>query len=183
MATQASRHLRLARRRRSNAAAVVVMAIGGALLLGALALALIPPAEANEQAPNFTAPALDGSTLTLADYRGKTVILNFWASWCPPCRAEMPGLYQYYREHQDEGLVMIAVNVGESRDIAEAFIQENGFDFPVALDPYSEVADQFGISSLPVTVVIGQDGEIKYQHLGLITRDVLDPQVRPLLGS
>jgi peroxiredoxin len=94
----------------------------------------------------------------------------------------MPGLQDYYDEHRDHGLMLVAVNVGETPGTARAFVEANGFSFPVALDPDSRVADLYGVTGLPVTLVVDAEGRMVYQHTGLITRDVLDTQVVPLLG-
>lgn len=155
------------------------------MLLAALSLAVISGRAAGTpgQGANFTAQTLDGITLELADFRGKTVVVNFWATWCPPCRAEMPGLHDYYQQHRDQNFVLLAVNTGENPNQARSFIEDTGFTFPVMVDPYSQIADQFGISGLPVTLVITPAGEISYRHTGMITLDILDAQVRPLLDG
>ena len=126
---------------------------------------------------------LDGETINLADYRGQVVVLNFWATWCPPCRAEMPELDIYYREHQADGLVMLAINSGEAPAAARTFFDDFGFVIPVGLDHDGSISDQFGVTGLPVTVVLNTDGTVHYRHTGLITRDVLDTNITPLLAT
>jgi thiol-disulfide isomerase/thioredoxin len=156
---------------------------GALLLIVALVVALTvdgKPAQARTQAQ---IPLLDGSTVNLDDYRGQVVLLNFWATWCPPCRAEMPELDAYYRQHRDDGFVLIAVNAGESAELARSFIEANGFSFPVGLDLNGDLTDEFGITGLPVSIVIDADGAIQYRHSGMISREVLDAQVTPLLGG
>ncbi len=182
---QMTRAAEQGRRNRSagrRSAALAAAAVGAALLVGAAGLMLsIDTGASSATRTNLSLQALDGGTIRLADYRGKTVALNFWATWCPPCRAEMPELNRYFLDHRDQGFVLVAVNTGETPELARGFIRENGFTFPVALDPDSRIADRFGITGLPVTLIIGPEGEIIYRHTGLITLDVLDAQVRPLL--
>jgi cytochrome c biogenesis protein CcmG/thiol:disulfide interchange protein DsbE len=126
---------------------------------------------------------LGGETVNLADYRGQVVVLNFWATWCPPCRAEMPELDVYYRDHQADGLVMLAVNSEEAPAAVQAYFQDFGFVIPVGIDRDGSLSNHFGVSGLPVTVVLDTDGIIHYRHTGLITRAVLDEQVTPLLDT
>ncbi|NPA31821.1 MAG: TlpA family protein disulfide reductase [Chloroflexi bacterium] len=122
-----------------------------------------PPApQVGFPAPDFTLPTLEGSTLRLSDLRGQAVILNFWASWCPPCKAEMPALQRVYEAYQPQGLVVVAVNVTaqDARPNVEAFVAEHGLTFPVALDLDARVAAAYRVHSLPTTFFIGPDGVI-----------------------
>ncbi|MCL4238793.1 MAG: TlpA family protein disulfide reductase [Anaerolineae bacterium] len=171
--------------------------IAGALLIiaGAIALMLLTrdegPGSATRAAsragegavvaPDFTLPGLDGE-VALADFRGKYVLLNFWASWCPPCMAEMPDLYAYYRQHQDTGFTLLAVNVAEDEATVRAFLAANGFDFPVALDTTSAIYQQYGGAGLPSSFLIGPQGTLATMwRPGAITREMLDRDVTPLL--
>lgn len=92
-------------------------------------------AAAGSPAPAFALQTLDGADVSLADYEGKVVVINFWATWCPPCRAEMPGIQAVYDAHKAEGLVVLAVNAQEDHDTINSFITEAGFTFPVIPDP------------------------------------------------
>lgn len=167
------------RARRKKRQLALVIAVAGALLIGLGVLLALGGGSDNQN--DVTLQTLDGQTVHLSDYEGQVVLLNFWASWCPPCRAEMPTLDAYYREHRDEGFVVLAVNVGESPALARAFIEEQGFSFPVALDEDTHIADQFGVRGLPVSLLIDRQGNISYRHEGLITADVLEAQLIPLL--
>lgn len=126
-------------------------------------------------------PLLEGGSVDLAEFEGQVVALNFWATWCPPCRAEMPELNAYYQEYQADGFVLLAINSGEPAATARAFIDQTGYVFPVGVDEDGQLTDEFGVVGLPTTIVIGADGEIVYRHSGLINRAVLDAEITPLL--
>jgi cytochrome c biogenesis protein CcmG, thiol:disulfide interchange protein DsbE len=113
-------------------------------------------------APDFSLVTLDGQTVTLSELRGKAVIVNFWASWCPPCKAEMPALDKVYSDYKDQDLVILAVNstVQDTREAAQAFITENNLSFPVLLDENGDATKAYRIQSLPTTFFIGPDGII-----------------------
>lgn len=134
-------------------------------------------------APDFTLPGLGGE-VALADFRGKYVLLNFWASWCPPCMAEMPDLYAYHRQYQDAGFTLLAVNVAEDEATVRTFLAANGFDFPVALDTTGAIYQQYGGAGLPSSFLIGPQGTlITMWRPGAITREMLDRDVTPLLNG
>lgn len=128
-----------------------------------------PPApQVGFQAPDFTLTALDGSSMALHDLRGQGVILNFWASWCPPCKAEMPALQRVYEAYRDQGLVVVAVNVTaqDARPNVESFVADYGLTFPVLLDLDARVATMYRVHSLPTTFFIGPDGVIQEIVIG-----------------
>lgn len=102
----------------------------------------------------------------LSDLQGSPVLLNFWASWCSPCIAEMPFLQQIYDEWQGRGLVLLAVNLGESRSEVEYFMQLQGLSFTVVLDSEGEVAGQYGVHAIPATFFIDREGIIQEVHVG-----------------
>ena len=130
---------------------------------------------------DFTLPGLDRE-IALADFRGSYVLLNFWATWCPPCKAEMPDLNAYHQAHQDANFTVLAVNLMEDAAPVEDFIARNGFSFPVALDSTGTVFEQYAGSSLPSSFLIGPDGAlVKAWPPGMIDRATLDRDVTPLL--
>jgi peroxiredoxin len=118
------------------------------------------------QAPDFQLNTLDGQTVCLSDFRGEVVLINFWATWCGPCAYEMPFLQQVYDEWQEAGLVLLAVNVGESPEKVAAFMQDHGFSFPVLLDTEGIVATQYGASSIPTTFLIDENGIAQAVKIG-----------------
>jgi thiol-disulfide isomerase/thioredoxin len=140
-----------------------------AFLLWAVPLA-VPAQElspwSGPSAPSLVLPDLQGRVHRLADYRGKVVLLNFWASWCGPCREETPSLEVLRRALRAEPFVVLAVNVGEDARAARRFVQVAGVGFTVLLDRDREAMREWGAQALPTTFVIGPDGRIRYRHVG-----------------
>lgn len=127
------------------------------------------------QAPDFTAYDLNGNQARLSDYLGKPVVLNFWASWCGPCRSEMPDFNEAYGElGEDVQFLMVNMTGGrETMESASAFIQEQGFTFPVLYDTDGDAAETYGVYSLPTTIFIDAEGCAVAQATGAIDRDTL----------
>ena len=130
---------------------------------------------------DFSIGSLAGGNIALSDYAGDVVIMNFWATWCPPCRAEMPGLNRFYEAHHDEGLVLLAINEEESVETVRPFIQANNFTFPVLLDLQGKVAQQYSTRSFPTTFIIDREGVIQHVQTGEISERELEAIVLPLL--
>ncbi len=128
----------------------------------------IPAPQAGFLAPDFTLTSLDGETITLSDLRGQVVVLNFWASWCPPCKAEMPAMQHTYQDFKDQGLVVLAVNstAQDTLTAAQDFISQNGLTFPVPLDQSGEITRLYRVQSLPTSFFIGADGVIREVVIG-----------------
>ncbi|MCL2270041.1 MAG: TlpA family protein disulfide reductase [Treponema sp.] len=124
---------------------------------------------------NFTLQLLGGEKAALSSYRGKVVILNFWATWCPPCRAEMPSMETLYQRYNKQGLEILAVDLGEDSNTVQMFIQSNRYTFPVMLDSDSKVGNAFGITAIPTTYIIDREGKIIGRIVGSIHWDT--PQV------
>jgi peroxiredoxin len=120
-------------------------------------------------APDFTLPGLDGKTVALADFRGKVVALNFFASWCGPCARETPGFQKFYEAHASEGFVVLGVNMGEGVHAVERFVRKYAVTYPVVLDEREETARRYGVSAIPVTVLIDREGVIRYREAGMVT--------------
>ncbi|MCH8339729.1 MAG: TlpA family protein disulfide reductase [Chloroflexi bacterium] len=152
----------------------------GVVVLGAIWIAVsqvpasattggaIPSPREGFLAPDFTLETLQGETVTLSDLRGKAVVVNLWASWCPPCRAEMPALQAAYEADRDRGLEILAVDMTyqDTEQDALRFIQEFGLTFPIALDRDGTVARQYLLRALPSTFFVGPDGVITKVVIG-----------------
>lgn len=127
------------------------------------------PELINKAAPPFDLPALDGQRVSLADYRGKKkLILSFWASWCVPCKTEMPMLREFYerqRKNSDK-FELLAISIDDERAPAERFATAMKLPFPVLLDPNSQAADAYGVDSIPSIFVIDEKGKVIYGHTG-----------------
>lgn len=131
----------------------------------ARSLGIQPPQEAVE-APAFSLRATGGKTVRLADFRGRFVFLNFFATWCPPCREEMPAMERLHRATRSKGLAVLAVDLQEApRRVAE-FVQELGLTFPVVVDPDGSVSREYAVQSLPVTFLLDGRGQILWRAIG-----------------
>lgn len=130
---------------------------------GASTNGLIPAPQAGFLAPDFTLRSLDGQTVSLAELRGQAVLVNVWASWCAPCRAEMPAMQRVYEEYKDRGLVILAVNstVQDSPANVESFVAELGLAFPILLDTDGTATRLYRVIALPYSFFIGRDGVIR----------------------
>jgi peroxiredoxin len=124
-------------------------------------------------APDFTLKGEDGKTYRLKDYRGKVVILNFWATWCPPCREEMPSMERAWQIIKDKGIVILAVNVGEDADTIFEFTGQYPVTFPLPMDINGEVIKQYPIRGLPTTYIIDPAGRATHRAVG--SREWDDP--------
>jgi thiol-disulfide isomerase/thioredoxin len=120
---------------------------------------------------DFSAPLLDGQTVTLAGLKGKVVFLNFWATWCGPCRAEMPSMEALYRRFKSRGLEILAVNLREDRKDAAAFMNQFKLTFPAALDSSGRIGSQYGVAAIPTTYIINREGMIIARMVGSIGWD------------
>ena len=141
-----------------------------------------PAALIGTPARSFPARDLAGKDVSLADYRGKVVLLNLWASWCTPCRQEMPALEQLYRENRARGLVVLGVDQGESKEAATAFVREHGVTFDVLLDEEQQYGRAYAAVGLPTTLVIDRSGRIVHGYDGALTlsemREAVDGTLR-----
>lgn len=131
-------------------------------------LILLSPVAAKPPAPDFNLPNSEGQSVKLSDLRGKVVVLNFWATWCPPCREEMPSMQTLWESFKGDDFELLAVNVGEDEDMVFAFRHElsKTLKFPILLDEKSQVARTYPIRGLPTTYVLDKQGRIVYQALG-----------------
>ena len=167
--------------RRGGIGGWIATGVVAALLVGLIALgwsqrARFTSAEVGARAPAFTLPTMDGDTSTLEQYRGQVVLLNFWATWCPPCVYEMPSMERLYQDLRADGFVVLGVTVdvdpgepdaqGRSQGIVREYVDRLGVTFPILLDPQGTVESVYNVSGLPTTYVIGRDGRIEGRIVG-----------------
>lgn len=138
--------------------------------------------NAGEPAPDFALQSPEGKTVHLSDYKGKAVILNFWASWCGPCRQEMPDLNAAYTKYGPDGLVVLAVNLSESNMTVKRYLGEVNVQFPIAIDENNTVEDRYNIVPLPTTYFIDRTGKIVGKHEGQMAADYINRQAQSLIG-
>lgn len=126
-------------------------------------------------APDFTTVDLDGNEVSLSDYRGKVVFLNFWATWCEWCEKEMPDMDEVYQEFKDKDVAMLAIDVGESKEEVEKWMDEKGFDFSfdILLDKNQEIAKQYYITAFPTTIIIDKEGYVYAGGQGALTKEIM----------
>lgn len=168
----------------------------GLLLLGMVTSLILPslgsngnlgsgqglvPAKLNVAAPSLLLSDLTGKTVSLADYAGNIILVNNWATWCPPCREEMPVLQAYYQDHWQEGFVLIGIEAGDPAEEVQAFVQQFGLTFPIWLDPEIEALRAFRNNALPNSYLIDRQGKVILGWTGALNRETLEKYITPLL--
>jgi thiol-disulfide isomerase/thioredoxin len=141
------------------------------------------PVDPPRSVPDFSLPDMDGELHTLQDYRGKVVLINFWATWCPPCRREMPALEQLYSNLGDQAFAVLAINQWEDADHVFAYMGDlNVFpSFPILFDPESRVSAEFGVKGLPTSFLLDKQGRVVFRAVG--GRDFAHPEVEQTIRS
>jgi peroxiredoxin len=154
-----------------------------ALLLGTAASIAAAATAVGSPAPDFTLRVLDGPNLRLQEQRGKVVLVNFWATWCGPCRKEMPHLNRIADKYRSSGLVLLGINVDDDARNAADLAAKLGVKFPVLFDTDKKVSKLYDLNSMPSTLVIDRNGRVRYLHRGYQDgyEDLYDKQIRDLL--
>lgn len=190
------KHQKYRKQRRNNTALSAVF--GGVLILFGAALFVVlqnpNKASASDAIPNsvvpmaveFPAPALvlenvSGGTESLEDFRGQVVLVNNWATWCPPCKAEMPFLQEYYAAHHAEGFTLVAINAGDGKPEVDKFVSDYGLTFNVWLDPDGAALNAFRNGNLPNSYVLDRTGMVRYAWTGEISYAMLEKYVTPVI--
>ncbi len=172
----------------------------GLVLLGVMAFILLPksdtgspwpdqeastpsaiPVVVDYPAPELNLTDLQGNPVSLADQLSQWVLINNWATWCPPCKAEMPTLQAYYDDHRDQNFALIAIKSGEPVEQVAEYVEQNNLRFTVWPDPEQKVYDAFRNISLPTSWVIDPQGQVRLTWTGAISREILEKYVTPLL--
>ncbi len=168
--------------------ALVILAVGvfAWLLVAGLAQKQLPTgasgaSRVNRPAKDFTLPLFDGGNVTLSSLRGQPVVLNFWASWCPPCREEAPVLEKVWRRYQDKGVTFIGVDIQDAEADARAYLKEFDITYPNGPDRSGRISNDYAVSGIPVTFFINRDGIIVSRWVGAINEEILVPRIEELL--
>jgi peroxiredoxin len=156
------------------------------LLSAVLAASAVLPAAAiapASMAPDFTLRTMGGPNLRLQEQRGQVVLVNFWATWCGPCRKEMPHLNRLYEKYRGSGFTLLGINVDDDARNAVELASKLGVKFPVLLDTDKKASKLYDLSAMPATVLIDRDGRVRYVHRGYLDgyEDTYDKQIRELL--
>lgn len=127
-----------------------------------------------EKAPDFSVIDLDGNTLTNADLMGKVVLINFWATWCPPCRQEIPDFIEIYKELKDSGFVILGLAVSDRESNVRRFVKDQGINYPVAMAPDALVAAFQPGQYIPATIIVDPEGNIRDKHVGVMDKTKIE---------
>jgi len=141
----------------------------------------VVPSVVSFPAPDLSLDDLNGRKVSLTDYRQQIVLINNWATWCPPCKDEMPVLVKYFKAHSGQGFMLIGIEAGDPVKEVKSFVDEYGISFPVLLDPNNKSLIAFHNDSLPSSYVIDHTGNVILAWTGPINREMLEKYVTPLL--
>ncbi|OGT25367.1 MAG: hypothetical protein A2Z17_04700 [Gammaproteobacteria bacterium RBG_16_66_13] len=140
-----------------------------------------PAPKVGSPAPDFTVKLLDGQTVELADYQGEVVWINFWATWCPPCRAEMPDIQEVFETYRDQGLRVIALSIGEQRSDVQGYVDRTGLGFDIGLDSDTAIAARYRVVGIPTHYFVDRDGTLREIRIGALNKKGMEERVRKLL--
>lgn len=155
--------------------AATLVACEGAALPGSQGI------NVGKAARDFSLETVDGKLVSLSDYSGSVVLVNFWATWCPPCRAEIPDFEVAYQAHKDDGFVVLGIEVGDSSQMVKPFVADLGMSYPVLLDESSTVMKEYRVPGLPTSLIVDRDGVIQVRHVGYLSAAKLDEYLAQVL--
>ena len=161
----------------TGAGVLVALLVIAAVALGTNKPAKLGLTEMNRPAPDITLTTLDGATLRLSDLRGKIVLVNFWATWCEPCKTETPDLVAAASDFKDRGLEIVGINLTDQDsdlDAIRRFVRLYGIPYPIMLDPEKKAQNAFGIYPIPTSYFIDSTGTIRYTRITVVTRDDIE---------
>ena len=140
--------------------------------------------KVGKPAPDFELTMIDGTKARLSDFKGRPVWINFWASWCPPCRAENPDIQDLYNAHKDaDGLVLLAPAIGEGRDSVAGYMQRADLQYPVGTDSDTQIAANYRVLGIPTHIFVDRDGIIREIRVGAISKKTMEKKLAQIIGS
>lgn len=140
--------------------------------------------EEGKTAPDFKLETLSGETVKLSDYRGQAVLINFWASWCPPCKAEMPHMEEFYKENKEKQFTILAVNLtnmDRGMDEIQTFVNDYGLTFPILLDQDGKTGTEYQAHAIPTSYIVDQKGVIIHKITGPMSKDMMNDMISSLI--
>jgi len=156
--------------RKKVSVSTILFAAVGVGVLALLAFALTSSdrgrPQPGEPASDFSLPLFDGTQLSLSDLRGQVVVLNFWASWCAPCRKEAPDLQTVWEMYQGQGVVFLGITYQDARNASQKFVEEAGITYPNGIDEKGRISRQYGVTAVPETFIIDRQGRVAWVHIG-----------------
>lgn len=164
----------------------LALALMAVALLGLLATqgctAAAPGLGVGNPAPDFTLIDLEGNQVSLSDFRGKTVFINFWATWCGPCRAEMPEIEAIHQEYKDKDVVVIGMDVFEPEGVVRQYIEEGGYSWTFVIDTTGEVTTSYKVTAIPTSFFIDSEGIIRAVKIGAMTKGAMEANLAMAMG-
>jgi cytochrome c biogenesis protein CcmG/thiol:disulfide interchange protein DsbE len=172
--------------KQSNVTSIISVVVGLGLL-ALLAFAFFSPEGGRplegDSAPDFSMTLLDGSEVSLSDLHGQVVVLNFWASWCDPCREEAPGLQEVWETYEGKGVIFLGVSHKDAEDASRAFVQEFGLTYLNGTDPRDRISRAYGITGVPETFILDAEGKIAQFYRGEVRTEELARRLAQLTGQ
>ncbi|HLB27001.1 MAG TPA: TlpA disulfide reductase family protein [Dehalococcoidia bacterium] len=141
-----------------------------------------PAPRLEKPAPDFRLRGLDGQYYQLSDFRGQPVWINFWATWCPPCRAENPDIQETYEANQDKGLVLLAVSIGEDANTVRDYVERTGLTYTIGVDESTEIAARYRIVGIPTHFFIDRDGILREWRIGSMSKKTMEKKIGEIMG-
>jgi peroxiredoxin len=158
---------------------VIFLAVGSAFITAYTADDT--PFDVGDPAPDFTLQNLEGEPVSLSDYRGQGVMINFWATNCPPCREEMPAIERQYQQFKDQGIQILAVNIAESNLVASRFADRYGLSFPILLDKDRSVTQRYGVIPIPTSFFIDKNGIVVAKVQSMMTDEMIREHLQAIV--